>query len=235
MFPLHDDIPSRRTPWVMYVLIAANALVFLFTLSLSQRQLVRFYSAFGVVPAEFAGPGGGFQPEPVGFLTLFTSMFLHGGLLHIVVNLWYLWIFGNNIEDRMGHARFLVFYLLGGVSAGIAHIALNWGSQVPSIGASGAIAAVLGAYLVLFPRARILTLVPVFFIWVVRLPALLVLGMWFVLQLISGVGSFGAEAGVAYWAHIGGFVFGLLAVHFFAQRRSAPRYRDWRQEQWWPT
>ncbi|MBI3948673.1 MAG: rhomboid family intramembrane serine protease, partial [Armatimonadetes bacterium] len=134
MFPLRDDVPARRSPIVLYALVVVNVLVFLYELSLPAPALRQFVANLGVVPADFAGPGGRIEPEPSALATLFTSMFIHAGWLHILVNMWYLWIFGNNIEDRMGHLRFLVFYLLGGVAAGLAHLALNWGSPVPSIG-----------------------------------------------------------------------------------------------------
>ncbi|NLC56834.1 MAG: rhomboid family intramembrane serine protease [Armatimonadetes bacterium] len=232
MLPLHDNVPSRHRPWVVYALIATNVLVFFYTLLLGPAGARQFVSALGVTPADFSGG----VPAPRDYVTLFTALFLHGGWLHLIVNLWYLWIFGDNVEDRMGHARFLAFYLLGGVAASFAHILLNWGSPVPSIGASGSIAAVLGAYLLLFPRARIVTLVPLIFIFAVQLPAVVVLGAWFVLQLWSGLGTlaFGAASGIAYWAHIGGFVFGLLAVPFFVQRRRRlPLARP--RESWGPT
>lgn len=231
MLPLHDNVPSRSRPWVVYALVASNTLVFLYTLSLGPVGAARFIAALGMTPAVFSS---GAPPRPADYLTLLTAMFLHGGWLHLGVNMWYLWIFGDNVEDRMGHGRFLAFYLLGGLAAALAHIALNWGSPVPSIGASGAIAAVLGAYLVLFPRARIVTLVPLVFIFAVQLPAIVVLGMWFILQLWSGLGTLagGSASGIAYWAHVGGFVFGLAVVHLFtANRRHGPQHR----EVWWPS
>jgi len=229
MVPVRDDIPSYSRPFVVYALIVINLVVFLYELALGQYGLQQMVSSFGVVPAQFTGGApavGLLGPYP----NLITSLFLHGGWLHLIVNMWYLWIFGDNVEDRMGHGRFLFFYLLGGIAANLSHIALNLGSTIPSIGASGAIAAVLGAYLVLFPRARIITIVPLFFIFAIRLPAAVVLGAWFVLQLFSGLGSLGVRGtagGIAYWAHIGGFAFGLVAVRLFAPRRHPREHREW--------
>ena len=233
MFPLRDDQPSSTRPVVVYALILLNVLAFLYEVSLGRLGLQRLVMDLGVVPRHFAGA------DPAGAsVDLVTAMFLHGGWLHLIANMWYLWVFGDNVEDRMGHGRFLGFYLLGGIAASGLHIMLNWGASSPSSGARGAIAAVLGAYLVMFPHARILTLVPLFFLFVTYLPAIIVLGAWFALQVVSGVGSLGvraAGAGVAYWAHIGGFVFGLLAVHLFAQRTRTLRPRVLPRETWWPT
>ncbi|HEX3000178.1 MAG TPA: rhomboid family intramembrane serine protease, partial [Armatimonadota bacterium] len=235
-----DTNRPRTRPVVMYALVLINALVFLYELGLSQPQLNQFVAAMGVIPAHFSTSKAIFSGSPPAVLDLFTSMFIHGGWMHILFNMWYLFIFGDNVEDRMGHGRFLLFYLLGGVVAGISHILLNWGSPVPSIGASGAIAAVLGAYLVLFPRAKVLTVVFLFFLWVTELPAIIVLGFWFVGQLFSGLGSLGVvqNTGVAYWAHIGGFLFGVLTVSLFTPRHRMPgSYYDRRyggQGNWWP-
>jgi membrane associated rhomboid family serine protease len=171
------------------------------------------------------------QPPP--YLTIFTSMFMHGGWLHIIFNMLFLWIFGNNIEDSMGRVRFILFYLLGGLAAGVTQIAVSPDSTTPLVGASGAIAAVLGAYALLYPRARVLTLLFVFFIFVVEIPALVLLGIWIFLQFLPAVGQLaspdvGSQGGVAYFAHLGGFAFGLLLIKLFAQRRSAayggPKY-----------
>jgi membrane associated rhomboid family serine protease len=221
MIPLRDDNPSSSRPLVTYLIIATCAAVFLYMLSLgSERQLERFVFQYGAIPGEVTGRGGATVTEE--YPTLITSMFLHGGWFHLVGNMLYLWIFGDNVEDLMGHVGFLIFYLLTGVAAVLTHILLSPNSSVPLIGASGAIAGVLGAYLVLFPRARILSLIPFgFFSRFVHVPAIYFLPIWFVLQLLSGLGSIGAEesAGVAWWAHVGGFVAGILLVFVFARRR----------------
>ena len=217
MIPLRDDNPRRTVPFVTYTLIALNALAFFWELSLG-ANLDQALSQLAFIPARYWLPGNWIFD----LFTILFSMFLHGGLLHIGSNMLYLWIFGDNIEDRLGHGRYLAFYLLCGVAATMAHAVFSAGSRVPAIGASGAIAGVLGAYLLLYPHARVLTLIPiVFFITVRELPAILILGLWFVLQLFSGVGSLGVRdaqdlGGIAYFAHIGGFVFGLLAIKLFA-------------------
>jgi membrane associated rhomboid family serine protease len=224
---LRDTIPSRRFPVVGVVLIAVNVLVFIYEFSLGQevRGLV---TSFGVVPASVLGESYvtdvPFRPH-----VFLTSLFLHGGWLHVGGNMLYLWIFGDNVEDRMGRFRFLVFYLLCGVAASLAHVLANPSSNVPTIGASGAIAGVLGAYFLLYPRARVLTLIPLgFFLQVVELPAFLFLGFWLLIQFFSGVASLGARGqmagGVAWWAHIGGFVAGVLFLQVF-KRREKKRVR----------
>ena len=217
MIPLRDVIPSRTRPVVTVALIAVNAAVFLHQQGLAPHELEVFVREWGLVPARFS------------VVAVFTSMFVHGGWMHVIGNLLYLWIFGDNVEDRMGHGRFLVFYLLCGVAAAMLQVAVNPASQVPMVGASGAIAGVLGAYLVMFPHSRILTLVPiVVFVQIVEVPALLFLGLWFLLQLLSGVGTLGQSAdvgGVAFWAHTGGFVAGLVAVRAF--RRPERQRVEW--------
>jgi len=224
MIPLRDANPSHRTPWVTLAVIVVNALVFFYEVSLSEPSLERLVFTLGMVPARVTvfptSPEIGFGDA---FFPLFSSMFLHGGWLHLIGNMWFLWIFGDNIEDRLGHARFLLFYLLCGVTAGGAHTLFNLNSTIPTIGASGAVAGVLGAYFVTFPRARVLTLIPVFFLNLVELPAYLILLYWFVIQLFSGTASIvtgsAARGGVAWWAHVGGFVIGLVLVKLFAPRR----------------
>ncbi len=222
MIPLRDNIPSSTRPVVLYLLIAACIVVFLSTLSLgSEGAMQRVVEDYGLVPAEFTGhtPVQGATPLA---LRLLTDLFLHGGWLHLIGNMLFLWIFGDNVEDAMGHGRFLVFYLLCGVAANYAHILANPLSTEPTIGASGAIAGVLGAYLLLYPRARVLCLVPVWiflqFVWV---PAVLFVPIWVGLQLISGLASLGIQqsGGVAWWAHIGGFVSGAFLVRAFAAAR----------------
>ena len=224
MIPLRDANPSHHAPVVTFALIAANCLAFFYQLSLSPAGFERLVFTLGMVPARVTAlptnPDIGLTGA---FLPLFTSMFLHGGWLHLIGNMWFLWIFGDNIEDRLGHLRYLLFYLLCGLGAGVAHMLFNLNSTVPTIGASGAVAGVLGGYFLLFPGARVLTLVPAFFLFMVELPAYLILLYWFALQLFSGaisLGARGAEAGgVAWWAHIGGFVLGIVFVWVFGGRR----------------
>jgi len=222
LFPLKDDIPTRRTPIVTIALIAINVVVyFVFERGLwelgdvgNERVL-----EYGAIPAEITegeevGPPG----QAPFWVTILTSMFMHGSLLHLGGNMLFLWIFGNNIEDSMGRLTFVAFYLLGGLAALGLHVVADPGSTIPTVGASGAIAAVLGAYARLYPRARVVTLVFIIIIFtVVTLPALVVLGLWFVLQLLPAFSDpSGAGGGVAYFAHIGGFVFGLLVIKLFA-------------------
>ena len=216
MIPLYDTLHSRRFPIVNWLLIALNVLVFLYEISLSPSALDKLTRIWGLVPAHLIA-----HPATV-WVTIFTAMFLHGGWFHILSNMWVLFIFGDNIEDRLGGGRYLVFYLLSGVAAGLLESFVLRGSSVPMIGASGAIAGVLGAYLILYPRARIASLVPIIFIFtIIEIPATLFLLFWFVSQLFSGwltlQGSNGS--GIAWWAHVGGFIFGMMAVNLFIQRR----------------
>jgi len=230
MIPLRDNIPSRRAPVVTCTLIAVNAFVYFFLQpSLGTQAGLRFTLAWGLVPADLLG-GVPRVPHtvPVSW-TVITSMFLHGGLFHILGNMWYLWLFGDNVEDAMGRARFLVFYLLSGVAAAAAQVIVSPGSRIPMVGASGAISGVLGGYLLLYPHARILTLIPIlFFLQMVEIPAAIMLGLWFLLQVSSGLGALGLETGgVAWFAHIGGFVAGLGMVHIFRKRQRARHRREW--------
>jgi membrane associated rhomboid family serine protease len=219
MIPIRDGIPTRETPVVNYLLIAANVLVFLWMLFLPETALETVVSKYAMVPAHFAD-----GVTLADMMTVFTSMFMHAGWAHIGGNMLYLWIFGDNVEDRLGHFRYLMFYLVGGVAASMTHLATNWGSDLPTVGASGAIAAVLGAYLVLFPASRIETWVPFGrFYHLTVLPAVVVLGLWFVLQLFDGVLALGGAdvGGVAFWAHVGGFVAGMVMAKLMpTQRRS---------------
>jgi membrane associated rhomboid family serine protease len=223
MIPLRDTIPSTRFPVVTLGLIVVNAFVFLLELVAGPRGLDTIFYQWGIVPCTFTGtcparlrtPGGFVAlPQHPDYLTLLSSMFLHGGWMHIIGNMWSLWIFGDNVEDRMGRTGFLCFYLLSGLAAGFLHIFFNISSRVPTVGASGAIAGVMGAYLLLFPHARVIALVPIFiFLQTIELPAVLFLGFWFLTNLLSGIGSLSAHSGaggVAWWAHIGGFLVGLL-------------------------
>jgi len=220
MLPLRDEIPSQRTPYVNYALIAINVLVYFWQIQVGQSN-PRWVYEFSLVPFQVTT---GITPDD--FLHILTSMFMHGGLIHLGGNMLYLWIFGDNIEEAMGHGRYLFFYLLGGLVASITHILSSPFSQIPTVGASGAIAAVLGAYLVLFPRARVLTLFYFgFFIRLTLVPAVMVLGFWFLLQLFQGVMTLGrvGMGGIAFWAHIGGFITGLLLARLLARN---PTYYD---------
>jgi membrane associated rhomboid family serine protease len=233
MIPLRDNNPRRTVPFVTYTLIALNVLAFFWQLSLGQN-LERALFQIAFIPARFWIPGA----WVFDLFTVVASMFLHGSLMHIGSNMLYLFIFGDNIEDRLGHGRYLVFYLLCGFLATYAHAIFSPGSRIPAIGASGAIAGVLGAYLLLFPHAKVMTLLPVFvFLMVRELPAILILGLWFVLQLFSGVGSLGVRdaqdmGGVAYFAHIGGFVAGMVLIGLFGGFRR-PRPPQVQELPWW--
>lgn len=229
MIPLGDSPGLRlRFPWVMLAILLANVGVFVYELGLGDRGLQQLFLSAGVIPLEYTTGQNVGAPPPYGitWTTLFTSMFMHGGFLHIGSNMLYLFVFGDNVEDRFGHLPFLVFYLLSGLAASAAHIALNPGSGVPSVGASGAIAGVLAAYLVMFPSASIRTLLFIGpFFTVTRISALFLIGFWFVTQFLTGVASLGATSeqtsGVAVWAHVGGFVAGLLLTPFFRGRERA--------------
>ncbi len=218
MLPIRDNLRPQRVPVVNYALIALNLLVFFWQISAGASN-PRLAYQLALIPSQVTG---GLTPDD--FLHIFTSMFMHAGLAHIGGNMLYLWIFGDNVEDAMGHARYLFFYLLGGFLASTAHILTNPNSTVPTVGASGAIAAVLGAYLVLYPQSRVLTVIFLgYFVRLTMVPAIIVLGLWFVLQLFQGFMTLGGPnvGGVAFFAHIGGFVAGLLLVRLFAAR---PRY-----------
>ena len=215
MIPLRDENPSSTTPVVTRVLIVVNAAIFVYEIMLGPT-LKMFAMEWGLVPARLT-MALRYHEEPVlgPSLTVLSSMFLHGGWMHLIGNMWFLWIFGDNVEDRFGHVRYLLFYLASGVVAAIVQYATNPVSDVPTLGASGAIAGVLGAYAVAFPRARVITLIPIFiFIQIVRLPALLVLGFWFVIQFFSGTLALAenVSGGIAFWAHIGGFAFGAITM-----------------------
>jgi membrane associated rhomboid family serine protease len=225
VFPLKDDNPSESAPVGTVALIVLNALFFVYQISLEAggadgaRAGQAFIEEFGLVPCRLTGACrvGPELPAPV--LTIFTSMFMHGGLFHIGGNMLYLWIFGNNVEDTLGHARYLLFYLLSGIAAALAQTAIGPGSVVPMVGASGAVSGVLGAYLVLFPRAHVTTLIILgFFFRLVQIPAMVVLGFWIVLQVLNGLGSFGSSGGVAFFAHIGGFLAGIGLLYVLKPR-----------------
>jgi membrane associated rhomboid family serine protease len=211
MIPLRDVIPSRTTPYITVTIIVLNAIAWLFELGLPRDVLPAFLQVYGVVPAYFSAP------------TLVTSMFLHGSWMHVIGNMWYLWIFGDNVEDRVGHGRFIVFYLLCGAAAAFGQILIDPTSTLPTIGASGAIAGVMGAYFVLYPQSRVLTLIPLIIFWeIVELPAIFLLGFWFLMQLFSA-GAIAVTAstgggGVAFAAHVAGFLCGVFGVFVFRKR-----------------
>lgn len=228
MIPLGDNVPAQRTPFVTYALIALNVLVFFWELVLGPGADHLIY-AWGTIPTDVVA----WRQEPTVLLTLVTSMFLHGGWFHLIGNMLYLAIFGNNVEGIMGHKRYLAFYLVCGVVASLAQVFIAPASTVPGIGASGAIAGILGAYLLSFPRARVFVGIPLLvYMEVLALPAILVLGFWFVMQLFNGIAAIGTSSeaimgGVAWWAHIGGFVSGLVITPFLRQpRRRKFRYLD---------
>lgn len=232
MIPLRDDAPRYSAPFVTVGLIVTNVLVFLYQFSLDPYSLEYFVFHNGVVPLRFAGFLAGQVPAEAAVPPLLSSMFMHGGFLHLLSNMWFLWIFGDNLEDQLGHFRYLVFYLACGLVASFAHIFLNLASRIPSVGASGAIAGVMGGYLVLFPGARVITLVPFFLIFTVEIPAVVMLLYWIVMQIFSGVASLGtitaqSQGGVAWWAHIGGFFAGLALVKMMGRRRQVRRYYEW--------
>src|SRR5258708_4422269 len=221
MIPLRDVIPSRTTPYVTVTIIILNAMAWLFELSMPHDDLNQFLTSFGVVPASFAWP------------TLITSMFLHGSWSHVIGNMWYLWIFGDNVEDNVGHGPFILFYLLCGIAAAGGQIAMDPTSTLPTIGASGAIAGVMGAYFVLYPQSRVLTLIPFIWLQVVELPAVILLGFWFLMQLFSAgtiamTATSHGSGGVAFAAHVAGFIVGIVGV--FVLRKRQPDRSDERPD-----
>jgi membrane associated rhomboid family serine protease len=225
MIPIRDTIRSRRFPVVNTILIILNVVVFLLEYWVDPRVLDRIIGSYGLVPQGFWTGG------PQRWITLYTSMFLHGSWFHVISNMLALYIFGDNVEDRLGHVRYLIFYMLGGTAAGLAHMWLYANTELPTVGASGAIAAVLGGYLLLFPRSRVITLVPVlFFFRAFAIPAPIYLVLWFVMQLFNGALSLAVSTfqggGVAWWAHIGGFIIGLALVKLFEPRRRRREYPD---------
>jgi membrane associated rhomboid family serine protease len=216
MIPIRDTIPSKNYPVVNTTLIAINILVFLVELA-QGSNLNAFVNIFGLVPVRYSNPDIASRiPFWLQLFSLFSFMFLHGGWLHLIGNMWSLWIFGDNIEDRLGPFRYLAFYLLCGMLSGLFHLVFNLHSAYPTIGASGAVAGVMGAYIILYPGSKILTLIPIFFIpWFIEIPAFVFLGIWFLIQFANAAGSTGAMGGVAWWAHVGGFVFGIVLVKLF--------------------
>ncbi|HKS96880.1 MAG TPA: rhomboid family intramembrane serine protease [Terriglobia bacterium] len=223
--PINDNV-RRSTFWLCTLLIIlANVWVFLYELSLG-REVNELVKLYGIVPARYINLQGNVVLKSGGLVSIFTSMFLHGGWLHLLGNMLFLFVFGRSVEDRFGHLKFLVIYFLGGFGGAVLHIFLNTGSPIPSIGASGAIAAILGAYFVSFPRARISTIIwVIFFLWRMELPAVLILGYWFLFQFVSGYTQWlsiqsGTAGGVAFWAHVGGFICGLLLALILGPRRA---------------
>lgn len=237
MIPIRDDQPRFSTPYITYFLVALNTVIFIYELVVgaqSHEALNAMIYEFGIVPDHIGAvlTGETHLSVAAAFLPILTSMFLHGSWLHIIGNMWVLWIFGDNIEDYLGHFPYLIFYILCGFAAAITHILLNAGSDVPTVGASGAIAGVMGGYFLLYPKSRVLTLVPliVFFtFW--WLPAWIVLGYWFLLQFFSGTTSIAysspSSGGVAFWAHVGGFVAGLILIKIMPRRVQRERYGAW--------
>lgn len=224
MLPLRDSIPRVHVPYAVYVIITLNALAFAYTLTLSRPEIAELFHLYGVVPARFTHP---WLAEHIGYPafglhTFVTYMFLHGGWLHFIVNMWTLWIFADNIEDVMGPGRFLVFYLCSGLAALGVHYFFNPEATAPVVGASGAIAGVMGAYFLLYPHAKVVTLIPIFiFPLILNIPATLYLGLWFAVQFLSGVSEFVAPtrgASIAWWAHAGGFVAGMLLLPIFRKK-----------------
>ena len=233
MIPLKDDTPRLTTPLLNYFLIFANLAVFLFELSLGRHAQKTFFYTFGLIPAHLTAllhaPHAHAHAMPLGLalLPILTSMFIHAGWLHLIFNMWFLWVFGRNLEDALGHFPYLVFYFACGIAAALAQTLSNPAALIPTVGASGAIAGVMGGYFVLYPRARVLMLVPFIFIFFLWLPAWVVLGYWFVLQFLSGVGTSLVAAnsgGIAFWAHVGGFLAGILLVRIFPSKTRRYRY-----------
>ena len=232
MIPLRDDQPCFTTPWVNYFLIGVNLLIYLLQSALSPEGQNQLLAQFALIPTHvelgLSGHAGGLLGA---VLPLFTCMFLHGGWMHVLGNVWVLWIFGDNIEDHLGHFSYLMFYLTCGVAAAALHVALNWGSPVPTVGASGAIAGVMGAYMVLYPRARVSTVFPPFFFF--TLPARVVLGYWIGAQLFVGTltrvanAQRGDAGGIAFWAHVGGFLAGMVLIKILPERAARYRYGTW--------
>ncbi|HBF43201.1 MAG TPA: rhomboid family intramembrane serine protease [Desulfobacteraceae bacterium] len=216
MIPIRDTIESRNYPIVNNLIIATNVLVYIIQLGQGEN-LTRFILTYALVPVRYSVPeiASYFSVGQQAF-SFFSFMFIHGGFWHLLGNMWFLYIFGDNVEDRLGPVRYLAFYILCGLASGISHLFINWHSQIPTIGASGAIAGVMGAYLLLYPKSRILTLIPIFFIpFFVHIPAFFFIGVWFVLQFISAAGTPDQGGGIAWWAHIGGFIFGMIFLKLF--------------------
>lgn len=232
MIPLRDDQPRFSTPYVTYFLIGLNLVAFLFEATLTPQNFKALLYQLGMVPANITGflAGAGRMGLMAAFLPTLTSMFLHGSWMHVIGNMWFLWIFGDNIEDHLGHFKYLLFYLLCGLGAAFAQVILNPHSIVPTVGASGAIAGVLGAYFLLYPQAKVLIWFPILFLF--YLPAWVTLGYWFAMQFVSGAATSLASysdtrGGVAFWAHVGGFVAGIILIKLIPERPRRYRYGTW--------
>ena len=232
MIPVRDDQPRFSTPYVTYFLVGLNLVIFLFEASLSPRGFKVLLFQLGMIPANITGLLAGTHKMGVAaaLLPTLTSMFLHGSWMHVIGNMWFLWIFGDNIEDYLGHFKYLLFYLLSGLGAAFAQVLLNPHSSVPTVGASGAIAGVLGAYFLLYPKAKVLIWFPIFFLF--YLPAWVTLGYWFAMQFVSGAATSLASysdtrGGVAFWAHVGGFLVGIVLIKIFPERPRRYRYGAW--------
>lgn len=231
MIPIKDLTPRRSVPIITILLIVANFVVFFYEISLPPRAGDAFVMSYAMVPVkiQYALAGTHHVTLLQAAASLFTCMFLHGGWMHIIGNMWFLWIFGGNVEDRLGSIGYLLTYLVCGIGSSVSELMFTWGSHIPSLGASGAISGVLGAYIVFFPSSRILTLVPFIIFFIARIPAFIFIGLWFLIQFLSGVGSLGGSAssatgGVAWWAHVGGFLLGLIIAKMVqSASRSAPR------------
>lgn len=235
MFPLKDSIPHRTTPFVNYLLIIINIFIFFYELSLPKGLLEQLFFEYGLVPARYSYPFWALYTglSSNNYLPFLTNMFLHGGWLHLISNMWALYIFGDNVEDRMGHLKYLIFYLLCGLGANLCHFYLNYNSTLPTVGASGAIAGVMGAYLILFPHSRIITFFPLFFIpYFFEIPAFFYLTAWFLYQLFSGIFSLSSThftSNIAFFAHIGGFVVGIILLPIFKNKN----YREWYEDEFY--
>jgi membrane associated rhomboid family serine protease len=232
MIPVRDDQPRFSTPYVTYFLVGLNLVIFLFEASLTPRGFKVLLFQLGMIPANITGLLAGTHKMGVAaaLLPTLTSMFLHGSWMHVIGNMWFLWIFGDNIEDYLGHFKYLLFYLLSGLGAAFAQVLLNPHSSVPTVGASGAIAGVLGAYFLLYPKAKVLIWFPIFFLF--YLPAWVTLGYWFAMQFVSGAATSLASysdtrGGVAFWAHVGGFLVGIVLIKLFPERPRRYRYGAW--------
>ncbi|MCD6355638.1 MAG: rhomboid family intramembrane serine protease [Anaerolineaceae bacterium] len=231
MFPIKDSVHARSFPFINWMIIILNTLVFFFQTNLSPSGLEQFIETFALIPAHID------PSHPLSLLPLLTHIWLHGSLFHLISNMWMLFIFGDNVEDRMGSLRYLLFYLLGGISAGLLQYFFTVDPNVPAIGASGAIAAVMGSYFLFYPRSRVVTFVPILIVpWIVHIPSFIFLGVWFITQLFSGMtewtASAGGMGGVAWWAHVGGFLFGLTVSSLFCigrkkRRTYADEYYPW--------
>lgn len=232
MIPLKDSIPHRETPFTNYIIIAVNILVFLIQASLPEPYLIAFMHKYGLVPARYTNEVWAFFAglPPWDYSPFLTNMFLHGGWFHLISNMWALWIFGDNVEDRLGHFRYFIFYIICGLVANLTHFITNFHSTVPVVGASGAIAGVMGAYMILFPHSRIITLIPIFFLpYFIEIPAVLYLIGWFISQLFPGllaIVSIHNGSSIAWWAHIGGFIAGIILLAFMRKKEYHRLYPD---------